>query len=201
MPDFTLETSFYTQGYATVAGVDEAGRGPWAGPVVAAAVILRPENLPTGANDSKKLTAPARENIYAWLLENAHVGVGEASVAEIDTHNILQASLMAMQRAVAALPVPAAYVLVDGNKMPPNITGKAIVQGDAKVLSIAAASIVAKVVRDGLMRTLHATYPAYNWQKNAGYGTPEHQKALAVQGITPHHRASFAPIRALLQRP
>jgi ribonuclease HII len=197
VPDFSLESS-YT---GIVAGIDEAGRGPWAGPVVAAAVILDSRNIPTGLNDSKKLTAAKREMLYAQLLEQAKTGVGIATVEEIDALNILQASLLAMRRACEMLPEKPDIALVDGNRAPDlPCTVQTVVGGDAKSLSIAAASIIAKVTRDRLMAELAQEFPHYGWEKNAGYGTAAHQKGLAGHGITIHHRRSFAPIRALLER-
>ncbi len=178
-----------------VAGVDEVGRGPWAGPVVAAAVILQAERIPAGLNDSKKLTRLRREALLPLLEDQALIGIGLASVEEIDQHNILAASMLAMTRAVAALPVTPALALVDGNRAPdlacPVTT---IIKGDARCLSIAAASIVAKVTRDRLMETLAGEHPGYGWERNAGYGTAEHRDGLDRLGITAHHRLSFRPI-------
>jgi len=183
-----------------VAGVDEAGRGPWAGPVVAAAVILdRSKRLP-GIDDSKKLSAIKREALFDLIMAKACVGVGIASVEEIDTLNILQASMLAMCRAVEALSVAPCMALVDGNT-PPELACRVttIVGGDAKSLSIAAASIIAKVTRDRMMRELAGEFPGYGWERNAGYGTAAHQKGLATLGVTPHHRRSYKPIRAYLE--
>jgi len=190
-----------------VAGVDEAGRGPLAGPVVAAAVILTPDVLPRrllGAiDDSKALSAADRETIAAKLWARAVAGAGViaavagASTAEIERINILQASLLAMTRAIARLAQAPTAVLVDGNILPPTLScpGRAVVDGDAKSLSIAAASILAKVMRDRLMTRLSTRYPAYGWERNAGYGTPEHTAAIAVAGPCRHHRLGFAPFR------
>jgi ribonuclease HII len=179
-----------------VAGVDEAGCAPLAGPVVAAAVILDREKFPRGIDDSKMLPAPVREAIYARLRKVAAIGVGIASVEEIDRLNIFWARMLAMQRAVDALGVEPAMILVDGNRCPrwerPSI---AIVAGDAKCRSIAAASIVAKVTRDRIMVDHAREHPGYGWETNKGYGTPEHQRALAALGPTPLHRRSFAPVR------
>ena len=181
-----------------VAGVDEAGRGPWAGPVVAAAVILDPASIPDGINDSKVLSRAKREQLLNPILESACVGVGQASVEEIDRLNILQASLLAMRRAVSALATMPDACLVDGNLDPGlEIPTRLLVKGDAISLSIAAASIVAKVTRDRIMCDLAALYPAYGWERNAGYGVPAHRDALQLVGISPHHRKSFAPIRYL----
>ena len=181
-----------------VAGVDEAGCAPLAGPVVAGAVILDRERFPRGIDDSKALPAAAREAIYARLTRVAAYGVGIASVEEIDRLNIFWARMLAMQRAVDALGVEPAMVLVDGNRCPrwdrPSI---AIVDGDAKCRSIAAASIIAKVTRDRIMAEHAREHPGYGWETNKGYGTPEHQRALAALGPTPLHRRSFAPVRQL----
>ena len=181
-----------------VAGVDEAGCAPLAGPVVAAAVILDRNRFPRGIDDSKVLPAPAREAICAKLYKVAVIGVGMASVEEIDALNIYWARMLAMSRAVDALGLDPAMVLVDGNRCPrwerPSV---AIVDGDAKCRSIAAASIVAKVTRDRIMFDHARTYPGYGWERNKGYPTPEHQRALAELGPTPLHRRSFAPVRQL----
>jgi ribonuclease HII len=182
-----------------IAGVDEAGRGPWAGPVVAAAVILRGA-VPDGLDDSKKLSAPRRQRLFAELRASAClIGVGQASVAEIDALNILNATHLAMTRAVAALGVEPAMVLVDGNRLPQwRWPARAIVGGDAKEPAISAASIIAKVTRDAIMADLDAMHPGYGWAANQGYGTPAHAAGLRQLGVTAHHRTSFAPIRALL---
>lgn len=196
MPDFTFESP----GPHPVCGIDEAGRGPWAGPVVAAAVILDPARIPPGLDDSKRLTAPRREALAAELAICARVGIGAASVAEIDALNILQASFLAMRRAVEALGIVPALVLVDGNRVPPGLAcpARAIVGGDALSLSIAAASIVAKVARDREMVALAQHYPGYGWERNMGYGVPAHALGLRRLGITPHHRRSFKPIHKIL---
>jgi ribonuclease HII len=184
-----------------VAGVDEAGRGPWAGPVVAAAVILDRRSFPAGLNDSKKLSEAARTRLHGELIGQRH-GIGMASVAEIDTLNIHWATMRAMERAVAALGVTPAHILVDGNRLPRwRHPATAIIKGDGRSLSIAAASIIAKVTRDRLMLALDGEWPGYGWAANKGYGTPAHQHSLAQHGITPHHRKSFAPIKALLGSP
>lgn len=190
-PDLSLEAECA----GVVCGVDEAGRGPWAGPVLAAAVILDPARVPAGIDDSKKLTAAKREALYLALSACARIGVGAASVREIDALNILQATLLAMRRAVLALPVRPDHALIDGNRAPGlECRVTTVVQGDTRSLSIAAASIVAKVTRDRLMRRLALRYPAYGWESNMGYGAPAHQAGLAQAGVTPHHRLSFAPI-------
>lgn len=183
-----------------VAGVDEVGRGPLAGPVVAAAVILPPDHGITGLCDSKRLSAARRESLDIEIRARALAwGLGRAEVAEIDAVNILQASLRAMQRAVAALHPPAARALVDGNHCPTlAIPAEAVVGGDGSVAAISAASIIAKVARDAEMTALAACYPGYGFERNKGYGSPEHIGALARLGPTPIHRRSFAPVRAAL---
>ncbi len=181
-----------------VAGVDEAGRGPLAGPVVAAAVVLDPARIPDGIGDSKKLTAKQRERLFGELFESARIGVGQASVEEIDTINILRASHLAMVRAVEALPCAPELVLVDGNMAPAWAWRcETLVGGDSICLSVAAASIVAKVTRDRLMAELHEVFPAYGWASNMGYGSRAHLEALTRFGATPHHRQSFRPVAEL----
>lgn len=183
-----------------VAGVDEAGRGPLAGPVVAAAVVLDPNRLPDGIADSKALSAKRRQRVFAELIATAAVGVGEASVEEIDHLNIYHASHLAMTRAVDALPIRPDLVLVDGNRAPKWAWPcQTIVGGDAVCLSVAAASIVAKVVRDRIMTALHAAHPEYDWASNMGYGTVVHRAALARFGATPHHRQTFAPVAEIIK--
>jgi ribonuclease HII len=185
-----------------VAGIDEVGRGPLAGPVVACAVILDPGNLPAeldGLDDSKVLSAEARLHYAAVIRRVGRIGVGAACVEEIDRLNILQATMLAMTRAVAALGVLPDAALVDGNRAPKlACLVQTLVGGDALSLSIAAASVVAKVVRDGGMARLARRYDRYGWERNAGYPTEEHRAALVQHGITPHHRRSFAPVKALL---
>ena len=190
---------------AVIAGVDEAGRGPLAGPVVAAAVILdykkTPKDLRLGLDDSKKLSAVRREELYGLLCAcgAAVIGVGQADVHEIDSINILNATFRAMARAVAALGRSVSVALVDGNRPPPlTCAVETIVEGDGKSLSIAAASVIAKVTRDRLMLNLAAQHPGYGWETNMGYGTAEHCDAIARLGVTLHHRRSFAPVRAQL---
>lgn len=182
-----------------VAGVDEAGRGPLAGPVVAAAVVLDPDNIPDGIADSKALDVEERRRIYERILAVARVGIGVADVVRIDADNILNASLWAMAQAVARLDCAPKLVLIDGNKAPPlDFPTRTIVQGDAKCLSIAAASIVAKVARDAMMTELARSFPHYGFDRHKGYGTPEHQAAIARYGVTPHHRRSFRPVQLAL---
>lgn len=186
-----------------VAGIDEVGRGPWAGPVVAGAVIIDPNKIPLRLsniiNDSKKLTLERREEIAAHLPSCAKIGIGAAAPYEIEKLNILGATFKAMERAVKALPIKPDFALVDGNRMPPlPCRGQAIVKGDSVSLSIAAASIMAKVTRDSIMTKLSLRYPGYGWERNAGYGTPQHSEALRNIGVTPHHRRSFAPIIKML---
>lgn len=196
-------TTHYERAHpAPVCGVDEAGRGPWAGPVVAAAVIWPDlDNVPEGLNDSKKLSATKREKLMELIIAHAQYGIGMASVEEIDSANILAATKLAMQRAVAALPVAPSFALIDGNQ-PPKLPcpALAIVKGDSKSVSIAAASIIAKVTRDQMMEDYAKTYAGYGFERHAGYGTAAHQAALAALGVSPIHRRSFAPIRALLER-
>lgn len=191
----------YELGHAPhiVAGVDEAGRGPWAGPVVAAAVILDPAAIPDGLNDSKKLSAARRAALFAALGATARIGVGQASVDEIDRLNILHATMLAMQRAVANLPTRPDIALIDGNRTPDlPCAAEAIVKGDGRSLSIAAASIIAKVTRDRIMAELDTQFPGYGWKTNQGYGTKPHQAGLLRLGVTPHHRRSFKPIHKIL---
>jgi ribonuclease HII len=183
-----------------VAGVDEAGRGPWAGPVVAAAVVVPAGGaLPEGVTDSKALSAARRAVLADAIRGCCHVGVGMACVEEIDRLNIHWATMLAMERAVAALGTAVDEVLVDGNRLPKwQWRARAIVKGDALVPVIGAASIIAKTVRDGVMAGLAAECPGYGWARNQGYGTAEHARALAVLGVSAHHRRSFAPVRARL---
>lgn len=181
------------QGFSAVCGIDEAGRGPLAGPVCAAAVILPPDCDIPGLNDSKKLSEKKREALFPVIQEKALAfGVGWATAEEIDRVNILQATFLAMARAVEALPTPADYALVDGNRMPPlPIPGETIVKGDATSASIAAASILAKVSRDRLLRRLDEEHPEYGFAKHKGYGTQAHYEAIRKYGLLPEHRRSF----------
>ncbi|MFN7184916.1 MAG: ribonuclease HII [Alphaproteobacteria bacterium] len=195
---FTLELAARL---APVCGVDEAGRGPWAGPVVAAAVIFSDYVPIEGLNDSKQVAASRRIILYEQIMAQCSVGVGQVSAEEIDRMNIWRATELAMQRAVAALPVAAAFALIDGNRIPACLPcpSSAIIRGDSISPSIAAASIIAKVTRDQIMTDYARHYPHYGFERHAGYGTAQHQAALAAHGICPIHRRSFAPIRALLE--
>jgi len=197
-PCFKLELPFPQP----LAGVDEAGCAPLAGPVVAAAVILDRDRFPYGIDDSKNLDLKERENLYKRLhAYGAVIGVGIATVEEIDSINIYWARMLAMTRAVEALGIEPNWVLVDGNATPRwQRPCKAIVGGDAKCRSIAAASIIAKVTRDRMMADYARDYPGYGWETNRGYGTPEHYRGLEAQGVTPLHRRSFAPVRELIAR-
>ena len=200
VPNLDFEIEAAENGFDCIAGTDEAGRGPLAGPVVAAAVILDPDNLPEGVNDSKALSVARREAVYEEVLSKAQVGIGEASVAEIDELNILRASHLAMERAIAALPLAPDHILVDGHIVPMAFRGRAqgIVKGDARSASIAAASIVAKIRRDLVMWDLAQQFPGYGWEKNQGYPTKAHKEALQNLGVTPHHRRSFKPVHNIL---
>jgi ribonuclease HII len=200
---FELECSELLLGNGPIAGVDEAGRGPWAGPVVAAAVILDPDRIPAGIADSKALDAEDRAVLYARIRETSRVGVGVASVERIDRDNILNATLWAMAEALKQLDTtpgtPARLALIDGNRAPRlTITTRTVVKGDAKCLSIAAASIIAKVTRDRMMVEMAGNYPGYGFERHKGYGTPEHQAAIQSLGVTPLHRRSFKPIQLAL---
>lgn len=196
---FDIEREHAGAACGRVAGVDEAGRGPWAGPVVAAAVFLRDGAVPDGLNDSKLLSAKARERLYRDIRETAVVGVGIISVEDIDRLNILQATFAAMRQAVEALGAAPDTVLIDGNACPPlGCRAVPVVGGDRLCPSIAAASIIAKVTRDHLMAELAESFPGYGWHSNKGYGTRQHAEAIAQLGVTPHHRRSFAPVRLAL---
>lgn len=200
MPDFELENEHA----GLVCGVDEAGRGPWAGPVTAAAVIFDQATLPPelaqSLNDSKKLSAKKRETLINQIKEQSIWALGEASVEEIDEFNILQATFLAMRRAVQGLSTTPDYALIDGNKLPPElgVPGNPVIKGDGLSCSIAAASIIAKVTRDKQMALLAEQYPGYGWEKNAGYGVKLHQEGLATLGVTPHHRKSYKPIKKIM---
>ena len=182
-----------------IAGIDEAGRGPLAGPVVAAAVVLDPATMPEGIRDSKTLTEKRRGELATLLWKTSAIGVGVASVDEIDHMNILQATLLAMSRAAANLPIRPAACIVDGHIKPKlRCPAYTVIKGDSKSFSIAAASIIAKTTRDRMMRELAREYPFYAWESNKGYAAPAHREALAQYGVTPHHRKSFAPIHNML---
>jgi len=194
-PSFRRERRALSKGIWPVAGCDEAGRGPLAGPVVAAAVVLDPERIPRGLNDSKKLDAAEREKLYEKIMATAQVAVAFGSIARIDRDNILRASLWALSRAVKALPVAPKLVYVDGNiRIDVSCDCEAVVSGDALVTSIAAASIVAKVTRDRLMVRLGLAHPGYGFERHMGYSVPEHFEALQRLGPSMHHRKSFAPV-------
>ncbi|HUS54577.1 MAG TPA: ribonuclease HII [Thermohalobaculum sp.] len=200
LPDLTVEIAFLgCEG--TICGIDEAGRGPWAGPVVAAAVVLDWGNIPPGLNDSKKLTAARRATLFDAIKASASVGVGIGTVEEIDALNILRANDLAMLRAFAALRTAPDAALIDGNRVPPGwpCRARALVGGDGRSLSIAAASIIAKVTRDRIMADLARAHPGYGWERNQGYGTAQHRAALDRLGVTPHHRRSFRPIHNILR--
>ena len=198
-PTFELESVEIELMGGPIAGIDEAGRGPWAGPVVAAAVVLDPHNLPDGIDDSKALDGDQRETVFKQIIASAQYGVGIASIERIDRDNILNATLWAMAEAVAQLALPPRLALIDGNRAPRlACETRTIVKGDAKCLSIAAASIVAKVTRDRLMMTLAREHPGYGFERHKGYGTPEHKAALERLGVSPIHRRSFKPVQLAL---
>ena len=195
IPDFTIEEKFG----GLVCGVDEVGRGALCGPVVAAAVILDKSNYPDGINDSKLLSRSKRERLYTELLRSASVGLGSAQAGEVDRINVLNAALLAMERAVSNLCLIPEMALVDGNRIPKLFCpARPVVSGDRTSISIAAASIVAKVTRDRLMTKLAFQHPGYGWEANAGYGTPQHIDAIKTMGITTHHRRGFGPVARVL---
>ncbi len=200
IPDYSFERAAKARGFTSIAGVDEVGRGPLAGPVTAAAVVLDPDRIPEGLNDSKALSKKRHAILYDLILANADVSVAHASVEEIDSLNILRASHLAMERAIAGLANPPDHVLIDGNMIPRGLTlsSEAIIGGDARALSISAASIVAKICRDRLMVDLAQQHPGYGWETNAGYPSKSHKAALADLGVTPHHRRSFKPVHNIL---
>ncbi|WP_424977267.1 ribonuclease HII [Leisingera sp. S232] len=199
-PDYSLETAAHDKGFFRVAGVDEVGRGPLAGPVTAAAVVLDVAAIPEGLNDSKKLSLKKRQALEEGILASGQSAVAHASVEEIDSLNILRASHLAMERAVAALDPAPDYLLIDGNLIPKGLSlpAEAVIKGDAKSLSIAAASILAKLARDRIMVDLAQQFPGYGWEKNAGYPSKQHRDALVNLGVTPHHRRSFKPVHNIL---
>ncbi len=199
-PDYSIEAIFLAAGKSAIAGVDEAGRGPLAGPVVAAAVILDPDNLPVGLNDSKKLNPETREMLFSNILKSSHVAWASLPAPVIDRINIREASLRVMELAVQRLEVSPGQVLVDGRDVPRQLVSfaNAYVKGDGRSLSIAAASIVAKVVRDRMMVRVHQMFPAYGFDQHKGYGTKLHRDALTICGPCPLHRRSFAPVARML---
>ena len=196
--DFSIENEI---GANFIAGVDEAGRGPLCGPVVAAAVIFpkREIEIPVVIRDSKKMSAAQRAVAYDWITKNTIWATGECDPAEIDELNILWASMRAMERAVAGLSRAADICLIDGNRVPAGLRGRAIIKGDAKSLSIAAASIIAKETRDKIMHDLAVQFPQYGWERNAGYPTAEHLLAIEKYGVTEHHRRTFGPVKKCLE--
>jgi len=196
-PDFSLETE---SGFKLIAGCDEAGRGPLCGPVVAAAVIFKNQNFDKTITDSKQMTAQQRAAAYEWITENTIWAIGQCSPEEIDELNILQASMLAMKRALDALPRQPEFALIDGNRLPAGVTGRAVVKGDSKSLSIAAASIVAKEFRDRIMRELSAECPQYGWDKNAGYPTAAHLQAIEKYGINQHYRKTYGPVKKIISK-
>jgi ribonuclease HII len=200
LPTFELEAAELALGRGPIAGIDEAGRGPWAGPVVAAAVILDPARIPAGVDDSKELDPDERERLYGLIVSSAiAVGIGVGDVERIDRDNILAATMWAMAEAVAKLRTKPKLAIVDGNRAPRlRCKSRTIVQGDAKCLSIAAASIVAKVTRDRMMIELAREVPGYGFERHKGYGTPEHQDAVRRLGVTMHHRRSWSPVQLAL---
>lgn len=199
-PDYSIELAAAAKGARIIAGVDEVGRGPLAGPVTAAAVVLDPECIPDGLNDSKKLSEKRRLALYDLIEAHAEVSIAHASVEEIDALNILRASHLAMERAIAGLPRRPDIALIDGNMIPRGliIPAQAVIKGDGLSVSIAAASIMAKIRRDYVMRDLAQHYPGYGWETNAGYPSKSHIEALQNLGVTPHHRRSFKPVHNIL---
>lgn len=197
LPDFRLELKARKAGHWPVAGADEAGRGPLAGPIVAAAVILDPKRIPDGLNDSKQLSAQRREELFEQILATATVAIASSSSRRIDETDIRKASLDAMRRAILSLSVPASYVLTDGLDVPPGLEcpGQAVVKGDARSVSIAAASIVAKVTRDRMMTRADLIFPAYGFAAHAGYGTARHRAGIDSHGPCPLHRMSFGRLK------
>lgn len=200
-PSLAYEQAWLARGLSPIAGIDEAGRGPWAGPVVAAVVILDADDIPPGVDDSKKLDPTQREQLFAEIMSRAEVGIGVADVARIDRDNILQATLWAMAQAVAGLSRAPRAALVDGTIAPTlPCPVETIIEGDARSLSIAAASIIAKVTRDRMMVALAREHPGYGWERNKGYGVAEHRAGIARLGLTPYHRRSFRPVALVAAR-
>ncbi|MEI4195803.1 ribonuclease HII [Roseovarius sp. E0-M6] len=199
-PNFDLEREAMAAGHAIVAGVDEVGRGPLAGPVTAAAVILDPRCIPVGLDDSKKLSAKRRQVLHDEIARVAQVSVAHASVEEIDDLNILRASHLAMERALAGLALSPAMCLIDGNMIPRNLKlpARAVIKGDALSVSISAASIMAKICRDRVMWDLAQHWPGYGWDTNVGYASKSHKEAIRNLGVSPHHRRSFKPVHNIL---
>lgn len=200
VPDFSVEIDC---GKKIIAGVDEAGRGPLCGPVVAGAVVFLKhdfDDMPI-ISDSKQMNEKQRDIAYDWITKNPNIiwATGQCSPREIDELNILWASMLAMERAVAKLSIQPEYCLIDGNRVPKNLKGMAVVKGDAKSLSVAAASIVAKVTRDRIMHELSQQFPQYGWEKNAGYPTQQHLQAIKKYGINEHYRQTFGPVKKLLE--
>ncbi len=195
LPDFTRETALLEQGFTCIAGIDEVGRGPLAGPVVAAAVIIDPHNIPPGLNDSKKLSEKQREKLFHQIMSSAQVGIASVPAKTIDKINILQATFTAMRLALSALPKKADFVLIDGKDVPKNISceAQAIIKGDMLCVSISAASIVAKVTRDAMMVQADTDYEGYSFSGNKGYGSTAHMTGIDEFGSCPLHRLSFAP--------
>ena len=200
-PNFRFESQAFRAGHTLICGIDEAGRGPWAGPVVACAVVLNSKRIPKGINDSKKLIEARREALFDSIMQSSQVGIGIVSVTEIDDINILQATFLAMQRALGQFVNHPDLALIDGNRSPKiKCKIQTIIAGDAKSLSIAAASIIAKVTRDRIMHALDETHPHYGFAKHKGYGTSAHVAALEKHGPCAEHRKSFRPIALLLSR-
>lgn len=201
VPDFSIEKNIAKK---IIAGVDEAGRGPLCGPVVAGAVVFKKydfDDMPL-ISDSKQMSEKQRDIAYDWLTNNPYIiwSVAQCSAQEIDKMNILQASLTAMKRAISALGIDIEYCLVDGNKMPKDLVGEAVVKGDAKSLSIASASVIAKVTRDRIMKDLAQKYPQYEWEKNAGYPTQQHLQAIDKYGINEHYRKTYRPVKERIEK-
>ncbi len=200
MPNYSNETEAIRRGARRVTGIDEVGRGPLSGPIVAAAVILDPQAIPDGLRDSKKLSVKRREGLFEIITSTSTFAIGSCSVQEIDNLNILQATFLAMRRAFAGLNTDPDFALIDGNRVPPDFPCPAqpLIGGDDVSVSIAAASIVAKVTRDRIMCDLADKFPGYGWETNAGYGTKQHLDALKLLGVTPQHRVSFKPVHNIL---